>query len=229
MNKNISLAIATALIMNSGAALAQNVNIGKSNVTLKSDIMTPETMWEMGRVGSAKANPDGSKIIYQVGYYSVKENRGHQVLYIMDANGKNAKLLTTSAKSETSAEWLDNNTIAFMSGGQVWTMDSNGGNRKQISNSEIEIEGFAFSPDRKQVVLLKSIPYYGSIKKNPDDLPKTTGMVVTDMNYRHWDHYVQSIVHPFLANVAADGSINEGYDILEGEPYESPLAPFGGI
>ncbi len=108
-------------------------------------------------------------------------------------------------------------------------MDSNGGNRKQISNSEIEIEGFAFSPDRKQVVLLKSIPYYGSIKKNPDDLPKTTGMVVTDMNYRHWDHYVQSIVHPFLANVAADGSINEGYDILEGEPYESPLAPFGGI
>lgn len=229
MNKNISLAIATALIMNSGAALAQNVNIGKSNVTLKSDIMTPETMWEMGRVGSAKANPDGSKIIYQVGYYSVKENRGHQVLYIMDANGKNAKLLTTSAKSETSAEWLDNNTIAFMSGGKVWTMDSNGGNRKQISNSEIEIEGFAFSPDRKQVVLLKSIPYYGSIKKNPDDLPKTTGMVVTDMNYRHWDHYVQSIVHPFLASVAADGSINEGYDILEGEPYESPLAPFGGI
>ncbi len=34
--------------------------------------------------------------------------------------------------------------------------------------------------------------------------------------------------HPFVADVTADG-IGAGVDILEGEPYESPLAPFGGI
>ncbi len=48
------------------------------------------------------------------------------------------------------------------------------------------------------------------------------------MNYRHWDHYVESIAHPFVANVTANG-IGDATDILEGEPYESPLAPFGGI
>ena len=53
-------------------------------------------------------------------------------------------------------------------------------------------------------------------------------MVITDMNYRHWDHYVQSIAHPFVADVTASG-VNDGKDILEGEPFESPLAPFGGI
>ena len=131
MNKNFSLAIATALTIGSGIATAQEVNIGKRNFTLNSDIMTPEIMWEMGRIGSATASPDGSKIIYQVGYYSVKHNKGHQVLCIMDADGKNAHQLTTSANNETSATWLDNNTIAYLYEGQIWTMDKDGKNRKK--------------------------------------------------------------------------------------------------
>ena len=53
-------------------------------------------------------------------------------------------------------------------------------------------------------------------------------MVITDMNYRHWDHYVTTNAHPFVANVTANG-VDAGVDVLEGEPYESPLAPFGGI
>ena len=73
----------------------------------------------MGRIGAAQASPDGKKIVYQVGYYSVKENKGHQVLRVMDADGKNDRLLTTSAKSEGDAAWLDNNTLAFLTGGQA--------------------------------------------------------------------------------------------------------------
>ena len=40
---------------------------------------------------------------------------------------------------------------------------------------------------------------------------------------------MESIPHPFLADVRADGSINEGYDIMKDEPYECPVKPFGGI
>ena len=49
------------------------------------------------------------------------------------------------------------------------------------------------------------------------------------MNYRHWDHYVESLLHPFVAEVAEDGTINAGEDILKDEPFECPMAPFGGI
>ena len=230
MNKNVSIAIATALVMNSGVANAQEaVNIGKHNITLSKDVMTPETLWAMGRIGSAQASPDGSKIVYQVGYYSVKENKGHQVIYVMNADGKNARQLTTSAKSESSPAWLDNNTIAFLYEGQVWTMNADGTNRKKLSSSDIEIEGFRFSPDGKKVILIKSLPYHGTIKKNPSDLPKASGRLITDMNYRHWDHYVETIAHPFVADVTADGISKNDIDIIEGEPFESPLAPFGGI
>ena len=153
MNKSISIAIAASLLMNSGIANAQDVNIGKNNITLNSDVMTPETLWAMGRIAHAQASPDGSKIVYQVGYYSVKEDKGHQVLCMMDANGQNVRQLTTSATSESSAAWLDNTTIAFLSEGQIWTMKSDGSARKKLTNSETEIEGFLFSPDRSKVIL----------------------------------------------------------------------------
>ena len=175
MNKNLTMAMTAALMMSGSVAQAQDVNIGRNNITLTSDLMTPETLWAMGRIGAAQASPDGKKIVYQVGYYSVKENKGHQVLRVMDADGKNDRLLTTSAKSEGDAAWLDNNTLAFLTGGQLWTMNADGTNRKQLTHSDIDIEGFRFSPDRKRVVLIKSIPYYGTIKQNPSDLPKGYG------------------------------------------------------
>lgn len=228
MNKGLVIAMTAALLTGSTAVDAQDVNIGKSNIVLSSDVMTPEALWAMGRIASVKPSPDGKNIVYQVGYYSVKENKGHQVLRVMDDTGKNDRLLTTSAKSESDPIWLDNNTIAYLSGGQLWTMDANGGNRKQLTHSDLDIEGFKFSPNKKQVVLIKSIPYYGTIAKNPDDLDKTTGLLINDMNYRHWDHYVQTNTHPFLAEVTAAG-VSEGVDIMEGEPFESPVAPFGGI
>ena len=194
--------------------------------------MSPEALWAMGRISAYSASPDGSKIVYQVGYYSVKHNKSHHVLYMMDANGSNQTLLTKGDKNETDAQWLDNETIAFATGGEVWSMKADGTNRQQLSKTDGSVEGFKFSPDRKKVILLKSIPYTGSIKAKPADLPKTTGRVVTDLMYRHWDHYVESILHPFVADVeTANGecTLVHERDILEGEPYECPMEPFGGI
>lgn len=228
MYKNILLA-ASLLIGSMNIQAQSDVNIGKSDIKLQSKFMTPEALWAMGRIGSAQASPNGKQIVYQVGYYSVKENKGHQVLYIMDADGKNARQLTTSSKNETDASWIEGGKrIAYLFEGQVWSMNPDGTDRKQLTKSSTEIEGYKFSPDGKHIILIKSLPYHGSIKENPSDLPKATGRLATDMNYRHWDHYVESIQHPFVADVTGNG-ITEGIDILENEPFECPLAPFGGI
>ena len=209
---------------------AQNeVKIGKQNITVSEGRMTPEALWAMGRIGNYAASPDGQHIVYQVGYYSVKYNKSHHVLYMMNADGSGKKLLTESSKNETDAQWLDNETIAFLTGGEVWSMKYDGSARKQLSQTKGEVEGYKFSPDGTKAILLKSIPYHGSIKENPSDLPKATGRLVTDLMYRHWDHYVETIQHPFVAEVTADGISSTAIDILEGEPFECPMEPFGGI
>lgn len=213
-----------------GTTKAQDdVMIGKSNIKMQSDLMSPEALWAMGRIGGAEASPDGKQVVFQVGYYSVKANKGHQVICIMNADGSNRKQLTTSAKSESDPTWIEGGKrIAYISGGQVWSMNPDGSDRKQLTNDKIGIDGFKFSPDGTKVILIKTLPYYGTIKQNPSDLPKASGRLVTDMNYRHWDHYVESISHPFVAEVK-DGVIGEGEDILKDEPFECPMAPFGGI
>jgi len=207
-----------------------DVNIGKQNIQLQGDTMTPEALWAMGRISSYAASPNGKKIVYQVGYYSVKYNKSHHVLYMMNADGSGQQKLTKSSKNETDAAWLDNETLAFMTDGEVWTMKSDGTQRQQLTRTNGEVEGFLFSPDHTKVILLKSIPFYDVIAERPADLPKSTGRVVNDLMYRHWDHYVESIQHPFLFNVGNDLVIdNNGIDLLEGEPYECPMEPFGGI
>ena len=193
------------------------------------DRMTPEALWAMGRIGGAAASPDGKTVAYQVGYYSVKQNKSHQMLYTQTADGKQQTVLTTSAKSETDPAWIEGGKrIAFLTDGQLWSMAPDGTDRRQLTKSDIDIEGFKFSPDGKKVILINSLPYHESIKKNPEDLPLATGRLVTDLNYRHWDHYVESIPHPFVANVTEQG-VDEGVDMLKDEPYECPMAPFGGV
>ena len=231
MNKTLCF-VASAVISCFAITSSAQTMIGKTteiNKIAKNRRMTPETLWAMGRMSGASASPDGKTIVYQVGYYSVKENKSHQILYTIGSDGKNLRQLTTTAKSETDASWIDGGKrIAFLCEGQLWSMASDGSDRKKLSNSEIEIEGYKFSPDEKRVILVKPLPYHESIKKNPDDLPLATGRIVTDLNYRHWDHYVESIPHPFVADVT-DNGVAEGKDILTGEPYECPLAPFGGM
>ena len=220
--------IALAALMTCGGIQAQTM-IDKSNIKLESDLMTPEALWAMGRIGGAEASPDGKTIVYQVGYYSVKENKSRQVIYTISRDGKTQKKLTPAGKSQSDATWIANGKrIAFLQDGQIWSMAADGSDCKQLTKSSTDIEGFKFSPDEKSVILIKSIAYNGSIKKNPDDLPLATGRLVNDLNYRHWDHYVESIPHPFLAKVTENG-IDEGIDIMKGEPYECPMAPFGGI
>ena len=228
MKKLITIVAAVALML-PGSANADNndVKIGKQNIKLTSDLMTPEALWAMGRIGAAEASADGKQIVYQVGYYSVKANKSQQKIAIINADGTGNTTLTTGSKSESDPTWL-NGKIAFLSGGQIWTMNADGSDRKQISKTTKDIEGFKFSPDGKQVILLHSIDYYEVIKKNPEDLPKASGRLVTDLMYRHWDHYVESIQHPFVAEVTEDG-IKDDIDMLEGEPYECPMEPFGGM
>jgi len=228
MNKSIVIAMMAGLLTTSPKTNAQAM-IGPNNLNLQSDLMTPEALWGMGRIGASSASPDGKQIVYQVSYYSVEQNKSHTMLFVQNVNGKNRVQLTQDTKNESDAVWIEGGRkIAFLRGGEIWTMTPEGKDRRQLTKTNGSIEGFVFSPDGSKVIMIKSIPYHGTIRETPADLPKATGRLITNMNYRHWDHYVETIAHPFVANVTPDGISNEK-DIMNGEPYESPVAPFGGI
>ena len=200
MNKSIIVAAAIACVCCLPSVAQNKVNIGKSKITLKSDLLSPEGLWAMGRIASYAPSSEGSQIIYQVGYYSVEENKSHHVLCTINADGTGQRQLTQDAENETDPAWVGGR-IAFIRGGEIWTMNADGSDRRQLSKTDGSVEGFKFSPDGTRVIILKSMPFHEIIKENPKDLPKATGRF----------------------------GISEGIDILEGEPYECPMEPFGGI
>jgi len=130
----IFLILAGLVLLGSPSKAQSDVKIGKQNIKLNSNLMTPEALWAMGRIGAAEASADGKQIVYQVGYYSVKANKSQQKIAVINADGTGNTTLTTGNKSETDPTWYQGK-IAFLFGGQIWTMNADGSDRKQISKT----------------------------------------------------------------------------------------------
>ena len=207
--------------------------IGKQEIRIKNKKLTPEALWAMGRIGSSSVSPDGKQIAYTVSYYSVKENKSHTVIYVMTADGTNNLLLTHTADSEVEPTWIKGGSkIAFLTAAsgsmQIWEMNPDGSERKQLSSYEGGIEGFKFSPDESKVLFISQVKYGQRTSDIYPDLDKASGKVINDLMYKHWDEWVENIPHPFVASF--DGNqVGAATDILKDEPYESPMKPFGGI
>ena len=206
--------------------------IGKSSPVIENGIMTPEVLYSFGRVGDVAVSPDRSRILYQVTYVSIPYNRTNSELFVMNSDGSDKMQLTSSNFRESQPRWIENgDRIAFLSNesgsSQLWTMNPDGSDKKQLSDVEGGIDGYIFSPDETKLLFVKSVK---SVETAPDkyaDLPEASGRIVNDLMYKHWDHWVESVPHPFVADIS-DGKLTNLRDIMEGEPYESPMAPFGG-
>jgi len=207
--------------------------IGRHDIQMNSDIMSPEVLWAFGRLGDVQVSPDGKKILYGVSYYSKDQNSSNRELFLMDIDGKNQKQITHTAWGEYNALWRpDGKKIGYLAAAdgemQLWEMDSNGENRVQISYVDGGIDGFKYSPDQSKVLFIKEV----KLDKTPadiyPDLPKTSGRINHDLMYRHWDTWVDSYTHIFVADYVL-GRLAPATDIMPGEKWETPMKPFGGM
>ena len=151
----------------------------------------------------------------------------------MNVDGSDAKRLTRTPKSENNAVWINGGAqIAFLypdnGVNQVWVMDADGNNRKCVSNVENGVNGFLISPDEKHVVMIANVKYTKTAQDVYPDLPKASGRIIDDLMYKHWDEWVTEIPHPFLGDFDGN-SVTNVYDIMQDEPYEAPMKPFGGV
>lgn len=207
--------------------------IGKSDIRIKDGRMTPEALWAMGRIGGMNVSPDGKKVVYTVAYYSVPENKSNREVFVMNADGSDNKQITKTGFAENEAVWIKGGTkIAFLcnesGSSQLWEMNPDGTDRKRLSDYDKDIEGFDFSPDEKKVLFISQVKTVNSTADKYPDLDKATGVIITDLMYKHWDEWVTTAPHPFVADF--DGkSISNPVDVMEGELFESPMKPFGGI
>ena len=195
--------------------------------------LTPEVMWKMGRVGSHALSPDGETLLYTLTRYNMAENRGISVIVSHNLETGEERELTDLSATSVSPVWsADGKDIWFAttrSGEmQLWKMQADGSQPKQVSNIEGGIEGFGISPDEKHIYYTQFV--HAKDVNSADvyaDMDKSKARIYDDLMVRHWDYWDKGdYLHIFVADLLANG-VGEGTDILGKESaWDAPLAPY---
>ncbi|MDR0697662.1 MAG: S9 family peptidase [Tannerella sp.] len=205
-------------------------HIGKPDVMIESGQMTPEALWAFGRVGNVCVSPCGRRVAYTVTYYSISENKSNSEIYVMDTDGENKKRLTTTVARENSLAWIPSGkAIAFLRDGKLWNIDPDTGNETQVSDIKESIDGFIYAPTDDKILFVISTKlerYTGAERYS--DLDKANAYIYDDLMYRHWDSWKDGNYNHIYVGYIRSGKVTSVEDIMSGEPYDSPLKPFGG-
>lgn len=192
---------------------------------------TPEVLLSLYRLSSPQLSPSGKHFLYSRSLPDIVQNSISTETCIGNTDDKkDARVLLPADWKASSARFLDDEHVTYLSQGNLWIVDL-GGNRQQISHVDFKISDYLFSPDRKKVVLIRELPIQNPVQRDYADLPKATGKIYDDLMYKHWDEWVETIPQPYLCEVKSGHLVSgEAIAILsQDEKYEVPQRPFGGM
>ena len=202
--------------------------------TIKADWLTPELLWKLGRVSDAQLSPDGNSVVYNIRNYNLEANKGNSDLWLYDFKSKTTHPISADSSNETMPRWSrDGKKIYFLNdkgSSQVWSMNPDGTDKQQISNTASDINLYGFSANGNSLWLsmdVKLDAFLGKDKYN--DLPKATGHVYDDLMMRHWDSWADgNYSHIFYSELSNGKLKGNPIDLMKDEHYDSPMKPDGG-
>jgi len=191
---------------------------------------------QMERLGEPQMSPDGTWVVFTRRTYDWDANKTSIGLWLVPADGKAPRPLTTARAMDTSPAWSpDGKSIAFLSdrGGssQVHTIDPLGGEASQLTRFPVDVDSFRLSPDGRRLAFSAEVYLdcpdlkctADRDKARADDPVKAT--VFSSLPIRHWDAWEDGKrSHLFVWDPAG----GEPVDIMKGVDADSPTKPFGG-
>ncbi len=150
-------------------------------------VMTPELLWQLGRVHAVGLTKDEKSVVFAVSTFHAKEN------------------------SSTSRQFI---------------VPIEGGTPVEIAGGESLVEDRKTSPDGTYRITIEEVKIKKVFGKDYfPELDKSEVMIYDNLMYRHWDTWEDG---KFSHIILHKGLETAGTDIMEGEPYDCPLKPFGG-
>lgn len=187
-------------------------------------LMTPEILWTLKKVGVQAVSPDQSSLIYKVGQVDLKTEKTNSESYFLNAINNQASKIDLG--KQALIQW-DKNGLYAQEGDVIYVSKDAG---KTWTNFYTigEVDNIVISPDGKKIAFSKQVLVEKLMGKDKyADTPKTTAQVYTDLNHRHWDYYNEGKYnHVFVLQVS--DAISSAKDLLEGKTWDSPQRPFGG-
>ncbi len=199
-------------------------------------VMTAELLWKLGRVSEMQVSPDSRFVLYGVTWYDAVSNNGNRDLYVVRIDDpKDVHRITMSEVSEFNARWRpDGKKIGYLAPNdsgivQLYEMNPDGTDVHILTGFKESITGFSYSPDGKRLLYTMAVKMDQTPAEIHADLPLNTAVIANNLMYRHWDSWYNYHRNHIFYTDYNSNSIKAGFDILEGEPYDSPMLPYGGM
>ena len=189
------------------------------------NVMTPETLWTLNKMGVTAVSPDQSSLIYSIGKTDLKTEKNNKKNYFFSLKNTSATPLDLGKK--TIIQW-DKNGLYAQEGDQIFLSKDAGKSWSEFYTVGADVDHIVISPDAKKVAFSKQVLVEKLMAKDKyADASKSTAYVFTDLNHRHWDYFNEGKYnHIFVVN--ASESVEKAKDLLEGKTWDAPQRPFGG-
>jgi len=153
---------------------------------------------KIARLSEHQVSPDGSRVAFTVQTIDVENNAKPRHIHVTPLQGGTPKKLTAEGTSNYRPRWSpDSKRIAFLSNrsgtSQIWMMDADGSNQRQVTNLATEADGVLFTGDGKNLVFTSEVyPDCPDEECNhkrieADKTAKVKARIYTGLLYRHWD------------------------------------------
>ena len=188
------------------------------------NVMTPETLWTLNKIGVSAVSPDQSSLIYSLGKTDLKTEKNNKKNYFFSVKNGNVTSLDLGKKSLI--QW-DKNGIYAQEGDKIYVSKDAGKTWTDFYTLG-EVDNVIISPDGKKIAFSKEVLVEKLMgKEKYSDVPKSTAQIYNDLNHRHWDRFNEGKYnHIFVVNVSE--TADKAKDLLEGKPWDSPQRPSGG-
>lgn len=176
-----------------------------------------QMMLGLSRVSEPALSPDGKQVAFTVQTVDIDKNIKPTQIYTVSLSGGRPVPLTHEGTDNERPRWSpDSRRIYFISdrsgSSQIWMMDADGGNARQITRLSTEAAGILVSPDGKKIVFESSVyPECGADDAcNKDKIEaearsKLKARIYTSLLYRHWTTW-ETKRRQHLLVVDSDGS-----------------------
>ena len=125
-------------------------------------LLTPQDLFEIKQVGSARISPDGDWVAYTVRETNLEEDESETRLWMTSTATGEVLPMSGVGSSVSEPRWSpDGNYLTFIASrnegeSQVWSLNRRGGEAVQLTEIEQGVNGYRWSPDGQRLLLLMS-------------------------------------------------------------------------